>query len=587
MTEISVPKLGDNIESAEVVAVLVSEGDQIEKDQALIEVESDKAAVEVPATAAGTVKEIKVAEGDSVSEGQVIVVLEGAGSDADDGADDSGAKTDDTAAHSDAESEDEGEKVEADTGTDEDASDTEDNADEAADDAADDEAGGSEEVLVPKLGDNIESAEVVAVLVSEGDQIEKDQALIEVESDKAAVEIPSSAAGTLESLKVAEGDSVSPGQVIVVLKTAGQSSGKPKAKQDRASESAQDKKKGKATEDKSKKSQEKPQKSAADAPPKAPSQQEKAPESSSDDRSPAPAAPSVRRFARELGVEIHSVKGSGPRGRISKEDVKAFVKKRLQAPASAPAASAVSVPDMPDFSQYGPVEFEKMNNVRKATARQMNLSWTQIPHVTQFDQADITDAEAFRKKFGKTAEKAGGKLTVTAILMKLCALALKRFPQFNASIDLQNEQIIYKQHYHLGVAVDTPRGLLVPVLRDVDQKGLIDIAVEIGEVAKKARDRKLGPDALSGGTFTISNLGGLGTTYFTPIVNWPQVAILGVGRASQQPVWQDGEFVPRQIMPLSISYDHRLIDGADAARFLRWIAVALENPLTLLLEGDL
>jgi pyruvate dehydrogenase E2 component (dihydrolipoamide acetyltransferase) len=295
----------------------------------------------------------------------------------------------------------------------------------------------------------------------------------------------------------------------------------------------------------------------------------------------------VRRFARELGVDIHSVKGQGPGGRISKDDVKAHVKALMNSPkaaASGASVSALEIPDMPDFSRFGEVKSEKMSNVRRATAKQMSLSWSQIPHVTQFDQADISEVEVFRKAQGKKVEAAGGKLTVTAILLKLCALALKRFPQFNASIDLKNEQIIYKQYCHIGVAVDTPRGLVVPVIRDVDHKGLITLAVELGEVGKKARDKKLSPDDMSGAGFTISNLGGLGTTYFTPIVNWPEVAILGVGRASLQPVWQDSQFVPRMIMPLSISYDHRLVDGADAARFLRFLAEALENPLSLLME---
>jgi pyruvate dehydrogenase E2 component (dihydrolipoamide acetyltransferase) len=301
-----------------------------------------------------------------------------------------------------------------------------------------------------------------------------------------------------------------------------------------------------------------------------------------------PAAPSVRLLARELGVDLRQVSGSGPRGRISKADVKAWVKTRLQAAPSAPVgAVALAVPDLPDFSQWGAIHSEKLTPVRRATAAQMHRAWSQIPHVTQFDQADITEAETFRKAWGKKVEAAGGKLTVTAILLKLCGLALKRFPKFNASLDLKNDQIIYKDYIHVGVAVDTPRGLLVPVIRDVDRKGVTGLSVELGELARKARDRKLSAEDLQGGGFSISNLGGLGTTYFTPIVNWPEVAILGVGRAQTQPIWREGQFVPRQIMPLSLSYDHRLIDGADAARFLRFLAEALESPLMLLMEGDL
>jgi pyruvate dehydrogenase E2 component (dihydrolipoamide acetyltransferase) len=311
--------------------------------------------------------------------------------------------------------------------------------------------------------------------------------------------------------------------------------------------------------------------------------------------SPCPAAPCPQRPrcgslpANWVWICAKS-QGTGLRGRISKEDVKAWVKGTLQAgPAAVSGGQTMTLatPDLPDFSQWGAVHSEKLSPVRRATAAQMHRAWSQIPHVTQFDQADITEVEVFRKARAKQVEAAGGKLTVTAILLKICALGLKRFPKFNASLDLKNEQVIYKDYIHIGVAVDTPRGLLVPVLRNVDSKGVTSLSVELGEVAKKARDRKLGMEDLQGGGFSISNLGGLGTTYFTPIVNWPEVAILGVGRAQTMPVWRDGQFVPRQIMPLSLSYDHRLIDGADAARFLRFVAEALETPLMLLMEGDL
>ncbi|MGV3523814.1 MAG: dihydrolipoyllysine-residue acetyltransferase [Candidatus Sericytochromatia bacterium] len=566
--EVKVPKLGDNIDSAEITQVLVAVGDTLEAGQGLIELESDKATVEVPAPEAGVVKELRVASGDTVSEGQVILVLE--------------------AGEAESDTEQDASAQEAPPAE---AADAEQQADPPAEtEASGNATGGSTEVRVPKLGDNVDSAEITRVLVAVGDTIEAGQGLIELESDKASVEVPSPATGTVQELRVAEGDTISVDQVILVLSGGGASAAKTASKPAAKTEA---------------KTEKAPVRSDQPAPGSAQLErpqgftepyehQERAQEAlPSPERvgDPAPAAPSVRRFARELGVDVHAVPGTGPGGRISKDDVKAYVKTRLQQPAASPAAAAgspaVAVPPMPDFSRFGEIKTEKISNVRRATARQMSLSWSQIPHVTQFDSADITGVDAFRKSHGKAAEKAGGKLTVTAILLKICALALKRFPQFNASIDLANEQIVYKQYTHIGVAVDTPRGLVVPVLRDVNRKGLIELAVELGSVGQKARDRKLGPDDMQGAGFTISNLGGLGTTYFTPIVNWPEVAILGVGRASQQPVWQDNAFVPRLIMPLSISYDHRLIDGADAARFLRFIAEALENPLMLLMEGDL
>jgi pyruvate dehydrogenase E2 component (dihydrolipoamide acetyltransferase) len=289
----------------------------------------------------------------------------------------------------------------------------------------------------------------------------------------------------------------------------------------------------------------------------------------------------VRRFARELGVEVADVAGSGPAGRVTMEDVKTHVR----AGAGARSAAVPAAAPLPDFSKWGPVQREKMSNVRRATARNMAQSWPTIPMVTQFDKADITELEQLRQQFGKRVEAAGGKLTPTAIILKVVAAALKRFPQFNASVDMASEEIVYKQYVHVGVAVDTDRGLLVPVLRDVDQKNVIQLAVELGQIAQKARDRKLGLEDMQGGCFTISNLGGIGGTGFTPLVNGPEVAILGVSRGSLEPVWVEGQWQGRQLLPLSLTYDHRLIDGADGARFLRWVCEALEKPFLLMLEG--
>jgi pyruvate dehydrogenase E2 component (dihydrolipoamide acetyltransferase) len=308
----------------------------------------------------------------------------------------------------------------------------------------------------------------------------------------------------------------------------------------------------------------------------------------------APAAPSVRRLAREIGVDVTQVPGTGPGGRITQEDVKEFAKRVMHsigsngqaaAASGAPAARAVTGPALPDFSKWGEVERKAMSGIRRKTSEHLSHAWNTIPHVTQFDKADITALEQVRKKYRAEVEKAGGNLTVTAVAAKVIASALKVFPQFNASVDPAGEAIVYKKYIHVGIAVDTENGLLVPVIRNADQKNLIQLSIEINQLAEKAKARKLTLDEMSGGSMSISNLGGIGGTMFTPIVNWPEVAILGISRGVFEPVWNGTTFEPRQMLPLSLSYDHRLIDGADAIRFLRWVAEALENPFALTLRG--
>jgi pyruvate dehydrogenase E2 component (dihydrolipoamide acetyltransferase) len=304
-------------------------------------------------------------------------------------------------------------------------------------------------------------------------------------------------------------------------------------------------------------------------------------------RDPVPAAPHIRRLAREIGVDINSVQGSGPGGRISEDDVKLSAKNALLAAAAAaqtPRESFVE-PELPDFGKWGKIERVSIRGVRRKTAEHLRQAWNTIPHVTQQDRADITELEQLRAKFAPRAEEAGGKMTVTAIALKVCASALKVFPQFNASIDMAKEEIVYKQYINIGVAVDTDRGLLVPVIRDVDKKNIVELAAELTQLSKKAKERKLTPDEMVGGTFTITNLGGIGGTGFSPIVNHPEVAILGLSRSRMEPEWVNNKFEPRLILPLSLSYDHRLIDGADAARFLRWIAEAFEQPFLLSVQG--
>ncbi len=450
--------------------------------------------------------------------------------------------------------------------------------------------------ILPNLGDGVAQGDVLKVLVKVGDMVAIDQAVVELETDKATIEVPSDVAGKVKEIKAKAGDKVKPGQVVLVLEgagEAGQVGGAAKAAAPVAAPEA-------------------PEASKAPEAPQAP----KAPESIAERSkvvdiaagrpapaaaptpgpmatsivTAAPAAPSVRRLAREIGVDVSQVSGTGPGGRITQDDVKEFAKRVMNSFGSGGQAAAASRPAgggsaLPDFSKWGEVERKAMSGIRRKTAEHLSHAWNTIPHVTQFDKADITGLEAMRKKYRGEAEKAGGNLTVTAVAAKVIATALKAFPQFNASVDAAGEAIVYKKYINVGIAVDTENGLLVPVIRNADQKNLIQLSVEINGLAEKAKARKLTLDEMSGGSMSISNLGGIGGTAFTPIVNWPEVAILGISRGGFEPVWNGTAFEPRQMLPLSLSYVHRLIDGADAIRFLRWVAEALENPFTLALRG--
>ncbi|MFH0953523.1 MAG: 2-oxo acid dehydrogenase subunit E2 [Verrucomicrobiota bacterium] len=429
------------------------------------------------------------------------------------------------------------------------------------------------EFRLPELGEKITSGDVVKVLVNVGDVIAKDQSVLEMETDKAVLEVPSSAAGKILEIHVKAGDKASVGQLILTLEGTESAAGPV------PSESA-------------------PARPASAPRPVAAAPSPPLPEARPSPIPPfarsssAPASPSVRQFAREIGVDIAQVTPSAPDGRLSIEDVKKFAKQILTsvaarveggAPRSAPAATV----ELPDFAKWGAIERQPMTSIRRKTAEHVTLAWTTIPHVTQFDRADITELEERRKKLSPKAEKAGAKLTITPILVKIASAALKVFPKFNASIDPAKGEIILKKYFRVGVAVDTERGLLVPVVRDADKKNIIQIAAELSQLAEKARGGKVALEDLQGGTFTITNLGGIGGSHFTPIVNFPQVAILGVGRAVLEPSFgeKDGCCKPRLMLPLSLSYDHRLIDGADGARFLRWIVEAIEEPLLIPLEG--
>lgn len=427
------------------------------------------------------------------------------------------------------------------------------------------------DVKLPEVGEGIEAGTVVGVLVKVGDSVKRDQPVIELETDKAVVEVPSTADGVVTKVHVEENQEARIGQVILTLEAAG------------AAEPAQPAAPAPAPEPEAAPT------SAGRGPAPAPRPQAPAkaavPARAATPAEAAglvPAAPSVRRLARELGLDIRDVQGHGVLGRISAADVRARLEGGAAAATAAPAPVA-----LPDFARWGEVERKPMNGIRKATVRSMGSAWSTVPMVTQFDKADITEFERLRKRYKPQAEAIGAKLTPTAMLLKMVAAALKRFPDFNASIDTASQEIVYKGYINVGVAVDTEAGLLVPVIKNADRKNVLELAKELGELAEKARNRKLTPDDMQGGNFSVSNLGGIGGTGFTPIVNPPEVAILGISRASHEPVYDaaSGAFEPRLMMPLSVTYDHRLIDGAAAARFLRWLCTAIEEPFLMALEG--
>jgi pyruvate dehydrogenase E2 component (dihydrolipoamide acetyltransferase) len=453
------------------------------------------------------------------------------------------------------------------------------------------------DIKLPELGENIEGGDVLRVIVKVGDAIKKDQPIIELETDKATIEVPSSADGVVKDVKVKAGEKVKVGQTLFVIDeapSASKAADPAPAPQAPAAKPAPAATKPVAVAPKPPSSEESARASAPEPKRKADvvdMNRAKAPSPSEAPRVPAPAdggasipaAPSARRLARELGVNLQEIQGSGPGGRISMDDVTAHAR-RLLSGAGGGGRAAASVP-LPDFSTWGAVERKPMSGVRRTTAHRLTQAWNAVPHVFQHDRADITNLEALRKRLSKKAEAEGkAPVTITAFLMKTLAVALKKFPQANSSVDLQADEIIYKQYVHIGVAVDTDRGLLVPVIRDVDQKDLFQVADEIAQAAEKARSRKLSLDDMQGGSMTISNLGSLGGGAFTPIVNWPEVAILGVARARMEPVFVDGAFAPRLMLPLTLSYDHRVIDGADGVRFLRWVVEAIEQPALLWLD---
>lgn len=441
-----------------------------------------------------------------------------------------------------------------------------------------------QEVTLPAISENVESGEVIAVLVSVGDVVEKDQPVVELETDKAAFEVPSPQRGTITEIDVKPGQTVRVGETLAKLDTDAQGGKQPPRKpRPEQPQAAPPPAKPRAAGPPAEAG---PVEPAAEAKPR---QQPAARAEPPKPAVPVAAAPSVRQLARELGVDIDQVP-SGPGGRITQDEVKQYARGLIHgAPTPGPTpetgqtTAVAAVRPLPDLAQWGDVERQPMSKTRRTIADTMYYAWTHIPHVTQYDRADITDLETFRKAHAANVEKAGGKLSITSILVKIAASALRAFPQFNASVDTESNEIVYKKYCHIAVAVDTDRGLLVPVIRDVDRKSIQEISIELSELARKTRDKQITPDELSGGCFTVSNLGGIGGTTFAPIVYWPQVAILGICRSAWEATPRDGAIRERLILPLSLSFDHRVIDGADGARFLHWMAQALEQPLLMML----
>jgi pyruvate dehydrogenase E2 component (dihydrolipoamide acetyltransferase) len=549
LVEVKVPDIGD-FKDVAVIELLVKPGDTVKAEQSLITVESDKASMEIPSSHSGVIKELKVAMGDKVNEGTLLAMLETDGAAAPAPAP---AAAPATAAPTSAPA-----------------------APVAQTPAPAPSAGGLVEVVVPDIGDFADVA-VIEVMVKPGETIKVEQSLITVESDKASMEIPSSHAGVVKEIKVKVGDRVSKGSPVLVVEASGGTSAPAPAPAAAAVA---------------------PSTASASAPAPAPTERTSPtaalpPHEPSAPKGALPhASPSIRKFARELGVPLDEVKGSGPKGRITQEDLQGFVKgvmagavqtsaQKAKAPAAAAGAAAGGAfpgllpwPQV-DFTKFGPVERKDLSRIKKISGANLHRNWVVIPHVTNHDDADITELEAFRVQLNKENEKSGIKVTMLAFLIKASVAALKKFPEFNSSLD--GEQLVMKNYFHIGFAADTPNGLVVPVIKDADKKGVLQISQEMSELAKKARDGKLGPADMSGGCFSISSLGGIGGRYFTPIINAPEVSILGVCKSSMEPRWDGKAFVPRLILPLSLSWDHRVIDGAAAARFNAYLASILAD----------
>jgi pyruvate dehydrogenase E2 component (dihydrolipoamide acetyltransferase) len=610
--EFKLPALGENIEQGDLVRLMIAPGATVSEGQAVMELETDKAVVEVPSSISGTVDKIMVKEGDKIKVGQVIFTAENNGASAA-----AAEAKENTFQKEPAKPVGKAQPKQA-------SSDTSSGAPSSASSPAtaaaakpqpdrssqaearpqsrpapqrtrSTDAPAASEFRLQELGENISEGDLVRLMIAPGAKVSEGQPVMELETDKAVVEVPSSVSGVVNEVKVKEGERIKVGQVIFTLQGGAPAQAEAPRPQSKPVEHVTGQHGARLAFQAAIRAEGKTEEQAL--PPDQPRAQPAAfsmpvqlgKVAGTEHRDPVPAAPSTRRLAREIGVDIYEVTGTGPGGRISEDDVKVYAKALVTTVAAAaqapPRAGHFIEPKLPDFAKWGKIEQVPMRGVRRKTAEHLAESWNTIPHVTQHDRADITELEQLRARFAPKAEQAGGKMTVTAIALKVCAAALKVFPQFNASIDMAKEEIIYKQYISIGVAADTDRGLLVPVIRDVDKKNIVELAVELSQLSQKAREKKITLADMEGGTFTITNLGGIGGTAFTPIVNHPEVAILGLSRSRMEPEWIGGKFEPRLILPLSLSYDHRLIDGADAARFLRWVAEAFEQPFLLSVQG--
>lgn len=556
---IKIPDLGGG-EGVEVIEVCVAVGDVVEQEDSLLVLESDKASMEVPAPKSGKVVSIAMSVGDSVSEGDVILELEVA------------EGSDEPASESAAESAREPDAVAEQTPAADD--DTDGGNDTAGAAQPESTAERTETVKVPDVGGG-EGIEVIELCVAEGDEVNEGDSLIVLESDKASMEVPAPFTGVVSAMLIKVGDAASEGTAIAEMRVAGATS----ASDAKAEQTAQPAEKADAPVS----AESEPKREASTAARESTS-------TSTNSTSPAPTAqgeqvyagPAVRKLAREFGIDLSKVSGTGPRKRIVKEDLHAYVKQLAKAPAAAAGGGIAPIPDV-DFAKFGEVDIQPLSKLDKLTAANMHRSWLNLPHVTQFDDADITELEDFRREMKKEAEQRGVKLTPLPFLLKAAAAALRANAKFNASLSADGESIVYKHYVHIGMAVDTPAGLVVPVIRDVDKKSLWELAEETAELAKKARERKLKPAEMQGGCFTISSLGSIGGTGFTPIINAPEVAILGVSKLAVKPVWDGDGFQPRKMLPLSLSYDHRVINGADAGKFFTELAQMLADIRRLLL----
>lgn len=564
-TEFKLPNLGEGIKSADIAGISVKEGDVIEPNQNVLELETDKAVVELPCPTGGKLVKIHVKQGQTVEPGALLFTLDGVNGEKPAVAP---AKAAPQAAPAPA-----AQPAKA-------AAAPVAPAKPAAPQAAPAAGGGTQTFKCPNLGEGIKSADVSSISVKVGDTITADQNVMEVETDKAVVELPCSIAGEITQVHVEPGKTIKPGDPLLTLKTSGEVP---------ASAAAPERPAGSATAPAPASQPAKPAAPPPTAPAMVPAPATAALQAvaeGGEKKAPAPAGPATRRLARQLGVDLHQVSGSGPGGRITIDDVQSHVRQILQGTKSVPgvATARMAAPALPDFTQFGPVERKGMNRIAKTSAANLSYAWQTIPHVTQNDLADVTELEAGRKRHTQN-QKTGAKITMTVLAIKAVVAALKQYPNFNSSLDSNTDEIILKQYYHIGVAVDTEYGLVVPVIRDANHKSILEIAAELDGLATKARDRKLSPSDFQGGTFTITNLGGIGGTTFSPIVNWPEVAILGMSRAKQQLVVMDGEPKVRLMLPLSLSYDHRVVNGADAARFITKVSGLLADPSQLLIES--